>query len=74
MSLGEDHRSVEADDREAPGDLEDLADDRLAHVGTEIVELRGVVPREARAVVAVIDVARLAGRAVDAPERDRGIR
>ena len=69
----EHHGGVEADDREAPGDVEDLPDDRLADVGLQVVELRGVVPGEARAVVAVIDVARLAARAVDALEDDGGV-
>ena len=73
MALREDHRRIEADDREAPCDLEDLPDDGLADVRAEVVELSGVVPGEARAVVAVIDVARLAGRPVGAPERHRGV-
>ena len=41
--------------------------------GVEEVELRGVVPREARAVVAVVDVANVAGPAVDALEDDRRV-
>jgi hypothetical protein len=55
VALGEDHRGVEADDREAPGDVEDGADDLLADSRVEEVELRRVVPREAGAVVAVVD-------------------
>ena len=74
VALREHHRGVEADDREAPRDLEDLPDDRLPDVGAQVVELRGVVPGEARAVVAVVDVARLAAPAVDALEHDRGVR
>ena len=38
-----------------------------------IVELGGVVPREARAVVAVVDVADVAGRRVAPLEHDRGV-
>ena len=57
--LGERHRRVEADDRELPRDVEDGLDDRLAHLGLEVVELGGVVPRHAGAVVAVVDVARV---------------
>ena len=44
--LGEDHRGIEADDREAPGDVEDRPDDDLANIGPEEVELGRVVPRE----------------------------
>ena len=74
VTAREDHRGVEADDREAARDLEDLADDGLAHIRLEVVELGRVVPGEARAVVAVVDVARLAAGAVDALEDDRGVR
>ena len=71
--LGEHHRGVEADDREPPRDVEDRLDDLLADVGIEEVELGRVVPREARAVVAVIDVALVAAPAVEALEHDRGV-
>ena len=71
--LGEDHRRVEADDREVPGHVEDRPDDLFANRGVDEVELRGVVPREARAVVAVVDEARRTGPAVDALEHDRGV-
>ena len=74
VALGEDHRGVEADDRELPGDVEDRLDHRFADVGAEVVELGRVVPGEARPVVAVIDVALRAGRAVGALEDDRGVR
>ena len=73
MPLREDHRGVEADHREAPGDLEDRLDDGLADVGLEVVELGGVVPREARPVVAVVDVAPLARRPVAPLEHDGGV-
>ena len=71
--LGEDHRRVEADDRELAGDVEDRLDDLLADRGVEEVQLGGVVPREARAVVAVIDVALVAGLPVEALEDDRRV-
>ena len=74
VSLGEDHRRVEADDRELAGDVEDRLDDRLADVGPQVVELGGVVPREARAVVAVVDEPLVAGRAVHPLEHDRRVR
>ena len=73
VAARQDHGGVEADDREAARHLEDLADDGLAHLGLEIVELGRVVPGEARAVVAVVDVARLAAGPVDALEDDRGV-
>ena len=72
--LGEHHRGVEPDDREAPGDVEDRLDDLLADDRIQEVELRGVVPREARPVVAVVDVAVLAAPAVEALERDGRVR
>ena len=70
MLLGEDHRGVEADDREAPGDVEDDLDDVLADRRRQEVELGRVVPREARAVVAVVDVALVAGLPIEALEDD----
>ena len=68
------HGGVEADDVEAPGHLQDLADDRLADVSLEVVELCRVIPGEARAVIAVVDVADLTGRLVDALEDHRRVR
>jgi hypothetical protein len=56
VALGQHHRGVEADDREASRDVEDRPDDLFAHLGLEEVELRRVVPGEARPVVAVVDV------------------
>ena len=73
MLLRERHRRVEADDREAPGDRQDGLDDRFADVGTQVVELRGVVPRHAGPVIAVVDVADLAGLAVLALEDHRRV-
>ena len=73
VPLGQGHRGVEADDREVPGDVEDRLDHRLAHLGLEEVELGGVVPGHARAVVAVVDVARRARPVVDALEDDGGV-
>ena len=73
VALGEDHRSVETDHREAPRDVDDGADDLLPDLRVQEVELRGVVPRKARAVVAVVDEAFLARRPVEPLEHDRGI-
>ena len=73
VPLGQRHRRVEADDRELARDVQDGLDDRLAHLGLQVVELRGVVPRHRRAVVAVIDEARVAAPVVDALERHRRV-
>ncbi len=73
MPLGERHGGVEADDREASGDGEDGLDDGLAHLGLDVVELRGVVPRHRCAVVAVVDEALLAAPAIASLERHRGV-
>ena len=73
VALGEDHRGVEADDRELPGDVEDGLDHGLPNVGPDEVELGRVVPGEARAVVAVVDVALVAGPAIRPLEDDRGV-
>ena len=51
-------------------DVEDGLDDLFAYRGIEVVELRGVIPGEAGAVVAVIDVAGFAGGLVAAAEDD----
>ena len=68
VAPGQHHRGVEADDREAAGDREDRLDHLLPDGRLAEVQLRGVVPGEARAVVAVVDVAALARR------RGRGAR
>ena len=73
VALGQDHGGVEADDREEAGDVQDGLDDVLADVGLGVVELRGVVPGEGGAVVAVIDVARLVGGVVAEAEGDGGV-
>jgi hypothetical protein len=73
VASGQRHRGVEADDRELAGDVEDGLDDGLADLGFEEVQLGGVVPGHARAVVAVVDVARVAGELVGALEDDCGV-
>ena len=74
VPLREDHRRVESDDRELPGDVQDRLDDRLASVCPQVVELGRVVPREARPVVAVVGETVLVGPAIEPPEDDRGVR
>ena len=53
---------------------QDRLDDRLADLGLQVVELRRVVPGHARPVVAVVDEAVLAGRAVLPPKDHRRVR
>ncbi len=60
VASGQGHGRVEADDGELAGHVEDRPDDGLAHLRLEVVELGGVVPGHARAVVAVVDVADVA--------------
>ena len=67
------HRGVEADYWRKPSYVEDLLDDGFANFGVEIVQLRSVVPRIARPIVAVIDVACFAAPAIAATEDDCSI-
>ena len=73
VALGEGHSGVEADDGKEPRDVEDCLDDLLADGGVEVIELRGVVPGKAGAVVAVVDVAGFAAGFVAAAEDDGGV-
>ena len=73
VALGQRHRRVEADHGKQPRHIQNGLNHLLADRGIQVVELRGVVPRKAGAVVAVIDVARLAGLLVAAPEDHRRI-
>ena len=73
MPLGQGHGGVEADHGKQPRHVQDGLDHLLAHCWIQVVELRRVVPRKAGAVVAVIDVAGLAARAVAAAEDHGGV-
>ncbi len=73
VALGQGHGGVETDDGKQPRHVQDGLDHLLAHGGVQVVELRGVVPRKAGAVVAVIDVARLAAGLVAAAEDHGGV-
>ena len=73
MPLGQRHRRVEANHRKQPRHIQNGLDHLFAHRRIQVVELRGVVPRKAGAVVAVIDVARLAGPAVAAAKNDSSV-
>ena len=73
MLLGQHHGGIEADDREATCDVDDRPDDLLADRRIQKIQLRGVVPREARAVVAVVDEALTAGLSIEALEHDGGV-
>ena len=71
--LGQGHGGVETDDREVAGHMQDGLDDRLAHLGDQVVELGGVVPGDAGAVIAVIDVAGTTSAALDQAEDHGGV-
>ena len=73
VSLGQRHGRVESDDGEEPRDVEDGLEHGLAHLGLEVVELRGVVPRHAGAVVAVIEEPHPSGVPVGALEHHRRV-
>ena len=73
VALGQGHGGVEADDGKQPRHVQDGLDHLLAHRRIQVVELRGVVPGKAGAVVAVIDVAGLAAGAVAAAEDHGGV-
>ena len=66
VALCQGHGGVKANDREETRHVQDGLDDLLAHRRIQVVELRRVVPREAGAVVAVIDVTQVSGAAVAA--------
>ena len=71
--LGKGHRRVKADDGKVLRDMQDDLDDGFAHLSLRIIELGGVIPRKRSAVVAVIDIACIASRAVIAFEDNRRI-
>ena len=73
VALGQGHGGVETDDGKQARDVEDGLDDLLADGRVEVVELRGVVPGKAGAVVAVVDVAGFAAGFVAAAKDDGGI-
>ena len=73
VAAGEGHGGVEANDGEEARDVQDGLDDLFADGGAEVVQLCGVVPGEAGAVVAVIDVVDVAGAVVAAAEDDGGV-
>ncbi len=66
VALGERHCSIEPDDGKQPRHIQNGLDYLLAHRWIEVVELSSVIPGKAGAVVAVVDVARVAGMLVAA--------
>ncbi len=67
------HCSVETNNGKLPGDLKDGLDDLFAHRTTQIIELRGIVPGEAGAIVAVVDILLVAGPLVAAQKNNSGV-
>jgi hypothetical protein len=56
MLASQGHGGIEADQAEAPGNMQDQVAHGLAHFGQQEIQLRRIVPRHVCAVVAVIDV------------------
>ena len=54
MAFREHHGRVKSDDWEAPCNIQNDLDHMLTDIGLRVIELRGVVPRERRSIVAVI--------------------
>jgi hypothetical protein len=73
VALGEGHGGIEANDRKETRDVKDGLDDMLADGGVHVIELRGVIPGKACAIIAVVDVADVAGEVVAAAEDDGSI-
>ena len=73
VALGQHHRRVEADDREAARDVQDHLHDMLADARLRVVKLRGIVPGEGGAVIAVVHEARGAVAMVADAESDGGV-
>ena len=71
MPLGEGHGRVKANDRKQARDVQDGLNHLFADGSVQVVELRGVVPGKAGAVVAVIDVAGFAAGFI-ATAKDHG--
>src|SRR6185369_3735977 len=73
VQFGQGHGGVEANDGKESGNVKDGLRNGFADFGLQVVELRGIVPREAGAVVAVIDVSGVATPAIDTAKHDRCI-
>src|SRR5687768_9302444 len=56
MFLGESHRSVKADNREIARHMQNGLNDGFAYLRLRIIQLRGVIPWEGGAIVAMIDI------------------
>ena len=64
------HGGVETNDGGLARDVKDRPDDLFAHLGLQIIELRGVIPGKGCAVVSVINVAGVTCVLVGALEYD----
>ena len=67
------HGRVEPDDGEHPRHVQDGLDHGLPGLGVQEIELRRVVPRHVRAVIAVIDQPGVTGPEIHALERHGGV-
>src|SRR6185437_15412957 len=70
VALGQGHGGVKADDGKKPRHVQDGLDHLLTYRGVEVIELGGIVPGKAGAVVSVIDVAGFAGPQIATAEDD----
>ncbi len=73
VALGQRHGRVEADNGKLSRNMEDRLDYGLAHLGVQEIQLGGVVPRHAGAVVAVVDEFLASGPEIHPLEDHRGI-
>ncbi len=73
MLLGQGHRSVEANNREFAGHVQDGLDNRFAHFWVQVIKLGRVVPGHGSTVIAMIDEFLVTGPEIYAFENHRGI-
>ena len=67
------HRRIKADNRKIAGYVQDGLNDGFTYLRLGIIKLRGVVPREGCAIVAVVNVACIVGMTIIAFEDNRCI-
>ena len=68
------HRRIKADNREISRNMQNLPDNLFTSFGVEKVNLRGIVPRQPRPVVTVINVSSIAAMMVDPFKHHRAVR
>src|SRR3954471_5865732 len=71
--LGERHGGIKADDRRQARYIQDLLNHGFADFRIQIIELGGVIPGIAGAIVAVINKPRVSTPAIASTEHNRGV-